>query len=846
MYFDLYDEKDPIRFLCWYIPPIPSRDQNTITYICQIIRDLIPKNRPIYIFGDFNLPDINWSIPSSVGNSAHTSFLTFCLSRNLEQCIEVPTHNKGNILDLLLCNDLAYNNLLCFSVEPPLSHTCDHSLISFKTQLKNRKKSNTPNYKIPNFPRANYSQINDELNAINWNHLIASSADFPSFYNKFISILNESINRLVPLRKFHKPSRRPRHIKTLLKQKKNAYRQYKSDKSLKKLFKQKSKKYDLAVKDWFNKIESNICKNPSSKKFYNYVNNKIKSRSSIPSLYDEENNLQISDIDKATLFNSFFQKVFVKDNGQTLNVPNKTTAKMASFEITFLDILQAINGMKDKITRTPEGIPMYFIKRIISSILYPLHFIFNSSLNLNFIPDQWKCSIVVPVFKKGNRSMPENYRPISLTSSFCRIFESILFKKMLSHLQSNNLLSPKQFGFIPQRSACSQLLTCIHQWLISLSSNRTSTVIYTDISKAFDSVPHSKLVQVLISYGINATLVSWLSNFLRNRKQQVAIGEALSAPLLVHSGVPQGSVIGPLLFLIYINDIIQCSRYLNNTGDILLFADDTKLYSTDVNSLQSTLNYLSQWTESRQLKLAPHKCASLQISKPSNKSPCPTLSIQNTPLPYTSSFKDLGIYISSDLKWTDHIFFVFKQASLVSYQILKTFKTNNINILLKLYITYLRPKVEHNSPIWSPWLKKDINKIESIQRCFTRQAFLRSGIPFTSYSDRLIKLNLKSLQYRRVVFDLILIFKIINGLSDLHFDDYFIFRSIPYSFRGNNRKIDTKYKSKDPQWSNSFFSRITSIWNSIPDHISSCSSLRQFKFKLKNFDLCPYFNEIIN
>ena len=579
-------------------------------------------------------------------------------------------------------------------------------LISFETKLTNSFKSATPKSPVLNYQSANYDLINNYLSSIDWNAQISSSTSLQNFYDNFISIILSSIKRFVPSRSTRKRPRKPRHITKLLKQKQNAYKKYKSSKSSSNLYKQKSKECDSAVQDYYNKIELKMCNLPSSKNFYNYVNKKIKSRSTIPPLHDNDKNLKFSDTEKANVFNQFFQKVFTDDNGVNLNLPAKSSVTMESFEITFLDILQAVNDSKDKITRTPELIPTYFIKRTISSLLHPLYMLFNFTLNENVIPSQWKKAIIVPVFKKGNRSKADNYRPISLTSSFCRIFESIIFKKIFKHLQSNHLLTPNQFGFLPRRSACSQLLTCLHQWLISYSSNLTANVIYTDFSKAFDSVSHTKLLEVLISYGINETLVSWLSNFLHNRQQQVAIGEALSSPLSIHSGVPQGSVIGPLLFTIYINDIIDCSTSLQNTGNIMLFADDTKLYSTNTIHLQSTLDSLSKWTESRQLKLAPHKCHTLQICKPSKRSPSQPFSINNTFLPSIDVVKDLGIYISSNLEWTEHTSFIYNQASLISYQILKTFKTNKIHILHKLYITYVRPKVEHDTPVWSPWLKK--------------------------------------------------------------------------------------------------------------------------------------------
>ena len=189
-------------------------------------------------------------------------------------------------------------------------------------------------------------------------------------------------------------------------------------------------------------------------------------------------NAVISDLDKANHFNKFFQEVFSLDDGKNLDLNDKTTSYMEAFEISFLDILQSVHMIKDKITRTPDNVPAYFIKRTISSILVPLHFLFNSTLFLNAIPVQWKRALIVPVFKKGNRSKADNYRPISLTSSICRIYESILCKKILFYLQANNLISPNQFGFLPNKSTCSQLLTCLHQWLISFSSNQNLNVIH--------------------------------------------------------------------------------------------------------------------------------------------------------------------------------------------------------------------------------------------------------------------------------------------------------------------------------------------------------------------------------
>ena len=173
--------------------------------------------------------------------------------------------------------------------------------------------------------------------------------------------------------------------------------------------------------------------------------------------------------------------------------------------------------------------------------------------------------------------------------------------------------------------------------------------------------------------------------------------------------------------------------------------------------------------------------------------------LEDVSLPSSNTIRDLGVYISSDFKWAKHIDYLYKSASTVSYRIFKSFKTTNIWTLLKLFTTYVRPKLEFNSCVWSPYLKTDIFKIERIQKSFTRKAFLRCNIRFSSYQDRLDKLGIKSLQYRRITFDLILIYKIIYGYSDIKFGDYFSFKQNMYNLRGNTMKIELRsdFKNKN-------------------------------------------------
>ena len=379
--------------------------------------------------------------------------------------------------------------------------------------------------------------------------------------------------------------------------------------------------------------------------------------------------LLTSDSDKANCFNTQFQNFFVKDNHIVQNFHTKNTPEMPEFSITVQDITNAISEMKDKFTRTHEEIPSYFIKRTSSAISFPLLLIFEASLQYNIIPSAWKQAIVVPVFKKGNRNLATNYRPISLTSSICRLFESIVSKKILSHLLANNLLSSQQFGLIPTRSSCCQLLSSLHQWALSYSNNQTTYIIYTDIRKAFDSVSHTKLIHTFRQYKIYPSLINWLENFLTNRLQQVVINTSLSLPVHAYSGVPQGSILAPLEFILYFNDAPEITIALEGSGNIMLFTDDAKVFSTVPDKLQESLQSFYIWLKSRQLQLAPEKCFLLQITKDHITQPSYNFQINNNIISSEPFAKDLGIFITQNLKWDKHVDHIFQIGSVTSYQI---------------------------------------------------------------------------------------------------------------------------------------------------------------------------------
>ena len=366
--------------------------------------------------------------------------------------------------------------------------------------------------------------------------------------------------------------------------------------------------------------------------------------------------------------------------------------------------------------------------------------------------------------------------------------------------------------------------------MTSIESGKITSVIYTDLSKAFDKVSHKKLIEILASYGVAGNVKNWITSFLNERKQKVTINGNISTSLNVLSGVPQGSVLAPLLFLIYFDD---STKVCNSKTSICLFADDAKLFSTEPEDLQASLSQLAFFLENRQLKLAIEKCEHITIHKFRANA---NFSIGDTDVHEVSLVRDLGVYISSDLKWETHINKIKAKAHQRSYLILKSFQTKDVWLLLRAYITYVRPIVEYATVIWNPYLNKDIESIEQIQRSYTKKICSRCKIPFNTYKDRLYMLSIRSLQYRRLEADLIMTFKILHKLVDIPFEKFFTLYSSPH----NTRRHDYCLKQKTVKTNflkNTFANRVVPTWNQLPNNVVASTTLFSFRTALRNFDL---------
>ena len=374
----------------------------------------------------------------------------------------------------------------------------------------------------------------------------------------------------------------------------------------------------------------------------------------------------------------------------------------------------------------------------------PVTYICYLSLKINTFPADWKVHKICPIPKKGDLCLVKNYRPISLLPILSKVLESIVYKKIIDFIRPQ--LNNHQFGFLKNRSCLSEMLAFFSNIFQNIEKKKPSDIVYLDFSKAFDTVPHDELLLKLWRIGITGSLWYRMKSYLSNRHHYTCIRNSCSTRLPVRSGVPQGSVLGPLLFLVFINDLPES---IHSAGTFI-FADDTKLVkciddSVSQQLLQDDLNNLSTWCNTLSLALNPVKCSVLRVSLSPSLTTPPVYTILNVSLCSVSKQRDLGILVKNDLTWSDHYNYISSKAYRSLNLIRRTISVSSSTKTKKsLYLSLVRSQLTYCSQLWRPNMIKDIKRLETIQRCATK--FIMSNTS-TSYRDRLQSLYILPLMY---------------------------------------------------------------------------------------------------
>ena len=358
----------------------------------------------------------------------------------------------------------------------------------------------------------------------------------------------------------------------------------------------------------------------------------------------------------AQLFSHYFASVF---SPSTIVIPSDVSMQvtgpvLTDIELTTYEVLKSLKMLNVNKATGQDGIPARLLRETADNIAPSLTKLFNKSLQYGIIPDEWKVANAVPVYKKGRKGCVENYRPISLLPLVSKVLGRCVLARVRDHLFY--FISPAQHGFLPGRSCVTQLLTALDQIGEHLDTGKQTDVIYLDMSKAFDKVCHPLLLRKLNQCNVFGRLLDWFNAYLTNRKQRVTVSGETSTEVLVSSGVPQGSLLGPLLFLLFVNNLPdRCS-----SSNVACFADDTKIYKLidsvdDCKALQSDLDSRMDWSTSTFLQFNQQKCKSQHITRKRNPTEHQYL-MNGSVLDVTTAENDLGVWISSDLTWSNQVY----------------------------------------------------------------------------------------------------------------------------------------------------------------------------------------------
>ena len=409
----------------------------------------------------------------------------------------------------------------------------------------------------------------------------------------------------------------------------------------------------------------------------------------------------------------------------------------------------------------PDGFPAALLKNCRHELSTPLCLLWKRSLEKGTVPDMLKMSNIIPIHKGGSKSLPVNYRPVSLTSHIIKIFEKIIRKHIVQYMNDKDLFNKNQHGFRSGRSCLSQLLEQFDLILNILDDDANADVIYLDFSKAFNKVDHQIVLQKIKELGITGNIHRWLKSFLTDRYQSVVVNGVKSDPQRVISGVPQGSVLGPLIFLILIGDIDEEISY----SDVKSFADDTRATmaiksACDVQLLQGELNKIYEWTKQNNMQLNDLKFELLRYGpNKALKEETQYLSPTGKVIETKEVVKDLGVYMSNDCTFNKQIESIIEKAKNITSWILRTFTSRSQNTMLTLYKSLVIPILEYCSVLWNPAKIGQIQRIEEIQRSFLRKI---NGSD-KNYWNCLKKMSVYSLERRRERYQIIYVWKVLEN-----------------------------------------------------------------------------------
>ena len=826
-----------------YRPPsfLPAENSALIDFITNFVA-----GKEVIITGDFNLPSLKWS--QGPANAAYISpndrqFYDCFIDNGLTQWVKFGTFfPSGNILDLVLTTD--EDRIGEVQDLPPLPG-CHHCPVAFSIiySFSPAVAGVSPTERL-SWNRANFSVISEDLLSINWENSF-SGLNVHEAYRFFTEAVRSCIDRFVPRAGGPKRGKwmsvPPR---ALTEQRKSQWQNYKKFRqrfgrhsteaqTALEAFQSLNHDYRMYSKlrqaDYEMKLANLISEAP--KIFHGYLRERKKGCPSVGPLKSAAGDTVQSNLGMSEIFADAFASVFVATIPANPHPYQQSDARMGDVQVTYEAVRKILQSISPSSSAGADGIHPSLLHHCEEVLALPLSLIISKSLAEGVLPDDWKHSRVTPIFKAGSKFNPLNYRPVSVTSAPCKVAERLLANHILSYLECNNLLDTRQFGFRKGRSTEDQLLLSYGKIAREVDRGRLVDAVYLDYSKAFDVLSHTVLLAKAASIGFSPEVLGWIESFLIGRSMQVSVNGVSSEARTVVSGVPQGSVLGPLLFITYVNSLgvnFNCEWY-SYADDLKLFATKSREASTAIdNSLQSDLNNLSAISTSWNLNLNPSKCVLIRFgTKNYSDGDDSGYMLGGTSLKLVKTHKDLGVLVDSSLRFHLHIGEVVRKSSGLANQLLRSTVCRSPIFMITLFISHIRPILDYCSTLWNQGYLGDVRRLESVQRRWTSNVIGMEGL---NYSDRLRRLNLYSIQGRLLRTDLIKVWKSFCPIVEVGMLNIFE-RQFHTATRGHRLKLSMP--SCRSETLRRFLSvRIIREWNCLPANVVEARTIDSFKNRL--------------
>ena len=829
-------------YVCAYYRPDVADESSLKLFNASLTRASSIQNAHLIVAGDLNFPSWNWKQmkmkPSPTCPRLHNIFIDMLSDLGMEQLVEEPTR-RDNTLDLVITN--TPHLIPRVEILPGLS---DHDAVFCEINIHPHKRKQIPRL-IPLYKKADWEGLKHEMEDLHTNIKNKKhSATTEELWLLFKNTLDAAVKKFIPHKHVRSKDTKPwitPALRRLIKKRDRLYKKMRKhgreehEQAYKQLRRdvqrQLRRSYWAYLNDIFEEDDPQTNKSVKHKRFWTYIKHQKSSNIGVAPL-KVDGRLVTDPKEQANILNHQFQTAF--SEGKSYSREEFTEkCKMPHTDYPVLDTVHiSVEGVK-KLLRNlqpgkapgPDNISPRVLKELADEIAPILTIIYQSSVDTGKVPSEWKEANVTPLFKKGEQYEPANYRPVSLTSVCCKVLEHILTSTIMDHLERHHILCPEQHGFRRKRSCETQLLEFTHELFNNLAEGKQTDILILDFAKAFDRVNHSLLVHKLNYYGIQGVLTHWISDFLQCRRQAVVLNGERSDFIRVDSGVPQGSVLGPCLFLVYINDMPDLL-----TSSVRLFADDTAAYNIvasidDQKHLQHNLDQLAEWEKRWDMLFHPSKCVAIPVTRRKTVLQ-PEYHLHGHTLEAVRSVKYLGVTLCSDLNWTEHITNVCSKANKTLGFVRRNLKISSRRIKETAYKTYVRPIMEYATTIWDPHTQHAINMLEAVQRRAARFV-MRRYHNTSSVSDMITELQWPPLEDRRRIARMSMMYKIHHNLACVRNIKGQLLPLPSRQRRGHDQQFVLP-QCRTQYHQNSFLPRTIKQWNQLPLEVIEANTIDTF------------------